>query len=404
MLYFKLIYILIGLGTGIYCYSKYYICLLAIIPILYKRMYNILFILPAFCTGIIIAHSQKYIHSGIITYTNQDYIFIENKGLYKCNNNNFKIGDKIQFASYNNKITKIYSKTTNKPILPMFIIHHRNKVINLLQHSKHYPFWLAIIIGDKSMLENTTTYNFISSGIYHLLIISGFHFSILYQIIYFVTYNIFSRIKKLNYLCTIYAFYDIIPKTLATIICIYYFLLSLFSISSTRVILMLLLSFTNYSSKTILIFSMILMLIYNPTYAYNIGFILSFLGTYMLINKDKSYDITVAASPFTGIINPLAVINNIIGSALISIIATWGFTSCILNSPKLLIACDPIIGLTKTTFSKLNFHTQTYKNNNILIIFIAFLYMYIIFNKKYFIYMGYIVFIIGHLIITPTTN
>jgi hypothetical protein len=388
-------YIFFGLATGIYVYHGYYVSILVPIAILFFSWRNIFTLTSGLFIGILLnIYHRPYSAHGTITYMNNKYVFLEYGGFFTQNGMDIKVGDKISFSHYNRNIKHIYTKSKTK--LPI-MYNHRVFLMNFLKPNKHYDFWMAIILGDKSSLNPNTMMNFINSGVYHFLVISGFHFSLIYYIIYQMVYAVVQRSKKINYFCTMYLTYDFFPKTIAILCCIYYFFLSFFAISSLRAILMMIIPV--YSKRSVLFITMIIMVIYDPMYVFNKGFIMSCLGTYMLLNKQKSHDVTIALTPFTGVLNPIALVNNVIASGLISTIMVCGLIACLFQSNMILNLVNPFIDLAKYIFSITNTSVVLNPSPIMMGIFSLSICMYMITNTRYFIYGGFVIYLFGQLVI-----
>ena len=136
--------------------------------------------------------------------------------------------------------------------------------------NESYDYVKALVFGDNNLEDNIKdSYSIL--GISHILAISGMHIIFLFNIISFILLKLFCYYKKL------------IP---ITIIAIFIVLIGA-PLSSIRALLFLILgsiySKDNYSKMDTLSISGLLMLIVNPYYLYNTGFILSFLVSGILI-------------------------------------------------------------------------------------------------------------------------
>lgn len=238
-------------------------------------------VLNAYVYDVINDHSY-IIKSNIITirindYNNQykpgDYINIELEyyDTKKSYENDFDMNEYI----YSNNID-YYAKAIKS--------NYKYKLPSLKLLKYNYLNYLEKNLSDKSfnyvskLVFNMNTDNEISDcystlGISHILAISGLHIMILYKIISFIILKLF----------------HITSDKIPLILIILYSLFVGFSPSIFRAILFLILSSFNNRSKykytrlDILSISMIFMLILNPLEIYSIGFILSFLVSFVLI-------------------------------------------------------------------------------------------------------------------------
>ena len=350
MLYKLLIHVVFGMFVGIYCDFYVSFVVTFVITVINKfllsvnKQYIAGLVIGCLMGNISVYYTTRAFNDyGRISYIGNDCIFLENKGLYYVESTkDLAIADEIQFNYYGNMIKKINRKSFGSLMLP-FIANHRQYIKDFCMQSNYYGFWLAILLGDKSYMKSEELRSLFDSSTYHLIVISGFHLSLVYYVIYNLFMLIIRRSKKINYYCTIYASYDIIPHVLASIVCTYYFLLTLSGISSLRAIIMILLKKFEYSNKSILLFLMILSLIYDPMIIFNKGFLLSYLITLLLLERQSNLNVSLFASTITKLINPLSIINNVIGSVVIYMLLPIAFIAVIIGQVRLLNLFDSII-------------------------------------------------------------
>ncbi len=160
-----------------------------------------------------------------------------------------------------------------------FSIYSLNNFINnyfeKLFSDNSLIFLKAFILGDTSGFSDDFHQVLTSNGIIHLFAISGLHVTLFIKML-----NSILKIMRIpekyhiKIICVILGFYLIITK---------------FSVSILRAILMYYLAIANkrlhikLSPLDIVSIVFILMLIYNIYYIYNIGFVLSFFMTFMII-------------------------------------------------------------------------------------------------------------------------
>ena len=174
------------------------------------------------------------------------------------------------------KITKIKENKNIIYILKNII----NKRLNRINNS----YLNTLIIGD-NILEKDIYNTYKINGITHLFCVSGMHIALLSGILLYLLNKIFKR-KYFSYLITIF------------FLLIYMFLVGTPSV--IRSVLMFSFIFINrlfklnLRVKDILIIICLFLLIINPFYIYDIGFLYSFIISYVLIKysylfKDKNY-------------------------------------------------------------------------------------------------------------------
>ena len=134
-------------------------------------------------------------------------------------------------------------------------------------------YFQALIFGDKGYLLKDDINSFKNLGTSHLLAISGLHIGVLISLIYFILLKF--RISV-----------DYIEKIILIIIPLY-MLLSGASASVLRagfmIVFYILLRRKNIDKLGSLLFTFLILLMYNPFYVFNIGFQLSFLITFCLL-------------------------------------------------------------------------------------------------------------------------
>ena len=266
---------------------------------------------------------------------------------------NYKLGDKIEIEgkleppsnntffnlfNYKNylkskKINYIFKAKTIKLIKENKSLKYKikNNLIEYIDKYKTKEYLKTFILGDNKEIEENMIKTYQTNGITHLFAVSGMHLSLFALILKFILNKIIKK-ESINNVITILFF-------------IFFSFLTNYSPSILRsLILYILLTIKktlNLKIKTIdlIILDLIVLLIYNPYYVHNIGFIYSFTITITLIltsdiiNKYKNYIsktlITSTISFITSIpisinnfheINLLTPITNMIFVPLISFI------------------------------------------------------------------------------------
>ena len=239
---------------------------------------------------------------GIIDYINikDDKITLEIKAkdkilvnLYKVDNFNFKLGDKVRINgtlkipsgntnfnlfNYNHylKSKKIYFIMTGNKIELIkrnnnFLYKIKNFIIRRIENYKNSEYLKMFILGDTKDLDKDVYNSYKKNGITHLFAISGMHISLLSTIL----------LKLFNYKITI-------------IFLLLYLFLARFTPSVLRATLLFIILYFNkkfnfkLKSYEVLIIIFCGMLIYNPYYIYNVGFIFSFLISFNLMVFSKN--------------------------------------------------------------------------------------------------------------------
>lgn len=352
LLYQLLVHVIFGIFIAIYLKINLYICCFAIllsliISKIFSKLKFLLYVSLGFCIGFTSLYLHTFtnnVSSGVVSYVGNNCVFLENRGLYYLHENDINIGDKLNFTAHGNSIKNIMSVSKGSLMLP-FIADHREYVKSFCMKAKNSGFWMAIMLGDKSYISNEDMKSLFDSSIYHIIVISGFHLSMIYYCIYRCIYYFVKKSKKLNYYSTIYASYDIIPHSIAAFVCFYYFLITISGISSIRAIIMILMKKSNYSNKSTLLLLMIISILYNSDLIFNKGFLLSYLITFLLLEKQSNARISLFSLTITRMINPLALVNNAIGTGLIYILFPVSFIGLMFHSVEILNMFNSLVNV-----------------------------------------------------------
>ena len=404
----------------------------------------ITFIYVFYITHNNIYHS-KYSNESVIEGVINNYIIKENKieieliGKEKVlvnyyDNLNIKLGEKIKvYGTFNipTNNTNFNLFNYNKYLKSKKIYHifnadkiiKVNKTIKLKYKIKELidkinnKYLYTFILGDSNYLDKDIKQSFRNNGISHLFAVSGMHITLLSSIILIILKRIFNN----KYLINLILFSFLI----------FYMFLTNFTPSVIRAtFLFIILSFNKlFNLKINPLISILLildvMLIINPYYIYNVGFILSFLVSISLIsfgkiiNNYKNFFIKIFMISLLSFLISIPIIinnNNEINllSPLLNVIFV-PFISLIVFPISLITFIVPIFNpilkifiyifeSISLLFDRINYFTLTLKEINIYIfimyyILILFVIKKII-NKKY----KYILLLIITLIIHNNIN
>ena len=228
---------------------------------------------------------------------NQIELIGKEKIIVKTKNTNYKLGDYIKcygkmnnvnhntnfnLFDYNNylKSKKIYHIfNANKIIKYKNNNKIRYKLKNKIKDRINNNYTYAFILGDTSLIDDNVKDTYRSNGISHLFAVSGMHITLFTTVLLFIL----SKTIKNKY----------IVNSIIFIFLVFYMFLTNFSPSVIRAsFLFIILSFKKLFNKKIsaikaLIIILDIMLLYNPYYIYNVGFILSFTvsGSLIIYNK-----------------------------------------------------------------------------------------------------------------------
>ena len=215
----------------------------------------------------------------IIVYTKNndldlnDYVLVKGKLSYPSNNTIFNLfnykdylNNKKIYLTMNSDDIRIINKNKN------IFYKIKNNLYKKINKYKTKKYIKIFVLGDKIDLDNKNLFN--NLGIIHIFSISGFHISLICFLL-----------RKLK--CKNMIIYCIL---------LLFLFLTNFGISSIRASLFFIFSNINkkyklnISSSDRLIILAYLLLIINPYYIYDIGYIFSFLITYSIININVKND------------------------------------------------------------------------------------------------------------------
>ena len=180
----------------------------------------------------------------------------------------YLLSDKIYFNLKVDKIEKIKDNDN-------FFYKIKNSIYNRVDQLKSGDYIKAFILGDKQDLDTNIQNIYRENGISHLLAISGMHVTLFASILLFF-------LKRFKY-----------SHLIISLLLIFYAFLTNFTPSVLRAVFLFILN--KYNKKKTIVLIACLMLLYNPYYIYNVGFLFSFIISFYLIyfgklsNRFKNY-------------------------------------------------------------------------------------------------------------------
>lgn len=218
------------------------------------------------------------------------------------------------YLSKNDSIYLVRSEGISN-ILNILKNNCRYKILRSNLSSDCKEFVIAVLIGDKSILSYDDIDNFSKSGLSHILALSGLHIGIIALIISSFLWP--------------FGFIGIKGKILKIIVCVFlwgYTVMTGMSPSVMRAVLMttiLIISSIlskNYNSYNALLLAWVVLLLINPYFLFDIGFLLSFgsVGTILLFASHLS--------PFQSCKGTFRYFGQILGVSLAAVLGT-GFLS-----------------------------------------------------------------------------
>ncbi len=225
-------------------------------------------------------------YKGKNTYKLGDIIKIEGK-VEEPNNNtfpnlfNYKKYLKSKKINYIIKAQNIKIIKENKDIK----YNIKNKIIKHIEKYKTSNYLKTFLLGDNNEIEDNIKTTYQTNGISHLFAISGMHLSLFASILLFLLKKLN---EKLKYIIIIISF-------------IFFAFLTNYSPSILRALILYILLTLNKTLNLnikiiyLLIIDLIILILYNPFYIYNTGFIFSFTISASLIissniiNNYKNY-------------------------------------------------------------------------------------------------------------------
>ena len=150
----------------------------------------------------------------------------------------------------------------------------KNALYDYLSSFKSSDYMQAFILGDKSFMDSDVLNSYQANGLSYLFAISGMNITILSGILLFILGFFFSKGKSYFFVCLFLLFYIFLTGFLPSIIraSLFFILITLNKYTGFKI-----------NSIYILLFILSILLIFNPCYVFNMGFVLSFVVTFYLI-------------------------------------------------------------------------------------------------------------------------
>ena len=208
---------------------------------------------------------QKIKATGEIKIQNQ------NTNFNLFNYQNYLLSEKINYTFLATKL-EIVSHKTN------IFYQIKNSLYNHTKKFKTKTYLNALVLGNDNNINDNVKNSYQINGISHLLAISGAQITMFSCLLLFLLNKIFT--KNISYFLTI-------------LILIFYLFITNFQASILRATIFFIIITINkqfelkVDTLTLLVITCAILLIYNPFYIYNLGFLLSFVITFYLIAFSK---------------------------------------------------------------------------------------------------------------------
>ncbi len=168
---------------------------------------------------------------------------------------------------------------TNKNILYKI----KNYFYKRINNMKYNNYMFAFILGDSTRINNDSYNNYKINGVTHLFALSGLHVSMFSSILLFI-------LKKLK-------FNEKLSFIFSSIFLLFFSFIASFSPSILRAVIFFMLSNINeiyyfyIKPKNLLYLTFIILILINPNYIFNTGFILSFTITFFILFVNENIKI-----------------------------------------------------------------------------------------------------------------
>ena len=316
------------------------------------------------------------------------------------NNNTIPNGFNYKKYLYHKKIYYLFTANNIKIVSKNTSIFYffKNQIIKRITKIDKTGYLKIFITGEKDDLDNNILQEYQTNGVSHLFSISGMHVSLLASIILFILKKV-SYNNKLNYLVVI-------------LFLLFYLFLTNFSSSILRTTIMFILMAINkcYNLKVknidIICLVLIIIIIINPFYIYDIGFQYSYLISFTLIllakktNKVRnklvqslyiSFICFLVSFPISiynfSSVNILSIFINIILIPLVSVAVYPLSLLTFIISPliNIFVLAVSILEKLNSIFANITIFQLVVSKPSIIIIFAYYVIIYLsLFNKKYY--------------------
>ena len=208
---------------------------------------------------------QKIKATGEIKIPNQ------NTNFNLFNYQTYLLSEKINYTFLATKLEIINHKTN-------IFYQIKNSLYNHTKKFKTKTYLNALVLGNDNNINDNVKNSYQINGISHLLAISGAQITMFSCLLLFLLNKIFT--KNISYFLTI-------------LILIFYLFITNFQASILRATIFFIIITINkqfelkVDTLTLLVITCAILLIYNPFYIYNLGFLLSFVITFYLIAFSK---------------------------------------------------------------------------------------------------------------------
>lgn len=260
----------------------------------------------------------------------------------------------------------------------------------------------SIILGDNTYLEEDSIINFRKLGLSHILAVSGLHIGIIFAFIIAIL-SLFRMHKRLSMIFSIsvvwiYASLIGFPPSVLRASTMFSFLI------------IARLSHSRYDALNILSLTAIIMLAWNTSLIFSVGFQLSFLATLTILifipkikpligikNKKLKSSLTVVIAAQIGVLpisfyyfnefQTLSIVSNIIIAPILTLAIVIGFSIILVSffsinaSIALGIACDLVLNLSNLLvglFSKLSYLNTTVSSPKALQLFFYYIAVFVV--------------------------
>ena len=159
----------------------------------------------------------------------------------------------------------------------------KNSIYNRISKIKYNSYLYAFILGKSDYIDDSIYNNYKINGITHLFALSGLHVSLFSSILLYIL-NKFKINKKLSFL-------------IVSLFLIFFAFIASFTPSILRAVIFFIISNINkiyklnIKTKYLLYTTFFILILINPKYIFNTGFILSFTITFFIILFNENYKI-----------------------------------------------------------------------------------------------------------------